>query len=75
MQLITFTTKGDDSYEENGEVEEDDHERTNREILLEVEENEKSSLGEIYIDFPKSLWCCCDERLSAYFEKIMAMWC
>jgi hypothetical protein len=54
MQLITFTTKGDDSYEENNEVEEDDNERTNGEILLEVEEKEKSSLGEIYTDFSKS---------------------
>jgi hypothetical protein len=59
MQLITFTTKGDDSYEENNEVEEDnneedDNERTNGEILLEVEGKEKSSLGEIYTDFSKS---------------------
>ena len=29
MQLIMFTTKGDDSYEENSEVEKDDHKRTN----------------------------------------------
>ena len=56
MQLITFTTKGDDSYEENSEVEKDDHKRTNGEILLEVEEKEKSSLGEIYIDFSKSIF-------------------
>jgi hypothetical protein len=55
MQLIMFTTKGDDFYEENSEVEEDDHERTNGEILLEVKENEKSSLGEIYIDFSKCI--------------------
>ena len=55
MQLITFTTKGDDSYEENSEVEKDDHKRTNGKILLEVEEKEKSSLGEIYIDFAKSI--------------------
>jgi hypothetical protein len=55
VQLITFTTKGDDSYEENSEVEKDNHKRTNGEILLEVEEKEKSSLGEIYIDFSKSI--------------------
>ena len=55
MQLITFTTKGDNSYEKNSEVEKDDHKRTNGEILLEVQEKEKSSLGEIYIDFSKSI--------------------
>jgi hypothetical protein len=56
MQLITFTTKGDDSYEENNEIEKDDRKRTNGKILLEVEEKEKSSLGEIYIDYSKSIY-------------------
>ena len=50
-QLATFTTKGDIYFEENNEVEEDIHEGTNGGTFMEVEENEESCLGEVYVDF------------------------
>jgi hypothetical protein len=38
VQLITLTTKIDDSFEENGDVEDDIHEKIVRGIFLEVDE-------------------------------------
>jgi hypothetical protein len=41
VQLITITTKIDDSFEENGDVEDDIHEKIVRGIFLEVDERKR----------------------------------
>jgi hypothetical protein len=50
-----ITTKIDDSFEENGEVEDNIHEEIVGGIFLEVDEKEKSCLDAIYVDFSKYL--------------------
>jgi hypothetical protein len=50
IQFVTFTTKGDVYCEENNEAKEDIHEGTNGGTFMEVEENEESCLGEVYVD-------------------------
>jgi hypothetical protein len=55
VQLITSTTKIDDSFEENCEVEDDIKKEIVGEIFVEVDKKEKSCLGAIYVDFSKYL--------------------
>jgi hypothetical protein len=55
VQLITSTTKIDDSFEENCEVEDDIKKEILGEIFVEVDKKEKSCLGAIYVDFSKYL--------------------
>jgi hypothetical protein len=52
-QLITITKKIGDPLEDNSEVEDNVHEEIIRETSMEKDENEKTCLGEIFVDFSK----------------------